>query len=56
MGIKGSSTRTLILENVNVPVENVLFGIGRGHIVAFNVLNMGRYMLSANALGGLLEI
>lgn len=51
MGIKGSSTRTLILEDVKVPAENILFEIGRGHVVAFNVLNMGRYKLAANALG-----
>lgn len=51
MGIKGSSTRTLILEDVKVPVENLLFEIGRGHVVAFNILNLGRYKLAANALG-----
>ncbi len=51
MGIKGSSTRTLILEDVKVPVENLLFEIGRGHVVAFNILNMGRYKLAANAVG-----
>ncbi|CAA7601122.1 Acyl-CoA dehydrogenase/oxidase C-terminal [Acididesulfobacillus acetoxydans] len=52
MGIKGSSTRTLILEDVEVPVENLLFQAGRGHVVAFNILNLGRYKLAANALGG----
>ncbi|MBC7075143.1 MAG: acyl-CoA dehydrogenase family protein [Syntrophomonadaceae bacterium] len=51
MGIKGSSTRTLILENVKVPVENVLFEIGKGHVIAFNILNMGRYKLAGNAVG-----
>ncbi len=51
MGIKGSSTRTLILEDVKVPVENVLFEIGKGHIIAFNILNMGRYKLGSNAVG-----
>ncbi|MCL2336481.1 MAG: acyl-CoA dehydrogenase family protein [Firmicutes bacterium] len=51
MGIKGSSTRTVILEDVQVPVENLLFEIGRGHIVAFNILNLGRYKLAANCLG-----
>ncbi|WP_206809014.1 acyl-CoA dehydrogenase family protein [Paradesulfitobacterium ferrireducens] len=51
MGIKGSSTRTLILEDVKVPVENLLFEIGRGHVVAFNILNMGRYKLAANSVG-----
>ncbi len=52
MGIKGSSTMPVIFEDVKVPVENQLFEIGRGHIVAFNILNLGRYKLSANALGG----
>jgi len=51
MGIKGSSTRTLILEDVKVPVENVLFQIGKGHVIAFNILNMGRYKLASNAVG-----
>lgn len=51
MGIKGSSTRTLILEDVKVPAENVLFEIGKGHVIAFNILNMGRYKLAANAVG-----
>lgn len=51
MGIKSSSTRTLILEDVPVPVENVLYEIGKGHVIAFNVLNMGRFKLAANAVG-----
>lgn len=51
MGIKGSSTRAVVFEDVKVPVENVLFEIGRGHVVAFNVLNMGRYKLAANSVG-----
>ncbi|SHI08730.1 acyl-CoA dehydrogenase family protein [Desulfosporosinus lacus] len=51
MGIKGSSTRSVIFEDVKVPVENLLFEIGKGHVVAFNILNLGRYKLSANALG-----
>lgn len=51
MGLKGSSTRSLILDQVKVPVENVIGEIGRGHIVAFNVLNIGRYKISASALG-----
>jgi len=51
MGIKSSSTRTLILEDVKVPVENVLFEIGKGHVIAFNILNMGRYKLAGNAVG-----
>lgn len=51
MGIKGSSTRTVYFEDVKVPVENLLFEIGRGHVVAFNILNMGRYKLAANSVG-----
>lgn len=51
MGIKGSSTRTVFLEDVKVPVENLLFDIGRGHVVAFNILNMGRYKLAAHSVG-----
>ncbi|GIN97100.1 putative acyl-CoA dehydrogenase [Siminovitchia terrae] len=51
MGLKGSSTRSLILDQVKVPVENVIGEIGRGHIIAFNVLNIGRYKISASALG-----
>src|SRR5437016_13285519 len=42
MGIKGSSTRALILENVPVPIENLLGEVGRGHVIAFNILNVGR--------------
>jgi len=51
MGIKGSSTRAVVFDDVKVPVENLLFEIGRGHVVAFNVLNMGRYKLAANSVG-----
>jgi alkylation response protein AidB-like acyl-CoA dehydrogenase len=51
MGIKGSSTRSVIFEDVKVPVENLLFEIGRGHVVAFNILNLGRYKLAANSVG-----
>ncbi|MCM3728070.1 acyl-CoA dehydrogenase family protein [Neobacillus cucumis] len=51
MGLKGSSTRSLILENVLVPVENVIGDVGRGHIIAFNVLNIGRHKISATSLG-----
>ncbi|KGK90060.1 acyl-CoA dehydrogenase [Desulfosporosinus sp. HMP52] len=51
MGIKGSSTRSVILEDVKVPVENLLFEIGKGHVVAFNILNLGRYKLAANSVG-----
>ncbi|MDC3412333.1 acyl-CoA dehydrogenase family protein [Aquibacillus sp. 3ASR75-11] len=52
MGIKSSSTRTLILEDVEVPVENVLGEIGRGHVIAFNILNVGRYKLAIGGVGG----
>ena len=52
MGIKGSSTRALFLDNVKVPVENVLGEIGKGHYIAFNVLNVGRFKLCAMTTGG----
>ena len=52
MGIKGSSTVQLYFEDCKVPVENVLGEIGRGHIIAFNILNIGRLKLCAAALGG----
>ncbi len=52
MGIKGSSTRQVFFENVKVPVENLLGEIGRGHLIAFNVLNIGRFKLGALCLGG----
>lgn len=51
MGIKGSSTRQVILEDVQVPVENVVGEVGRGHVVAFNILNVGRFKLAAAAMG-----
>ncbi|HEX2524525.1 MAG TPA: acyl-CoA dehydrogenase family protein, partial [Terriglobia bacterium] len=52
MGIRGSSTRALILDNAVVPVENVLGDIGNGHKIAFNVLNFGRFKLGASAVMG----
>lgn len=52
MGIKSSSTRTLILEDAQVPVENLLGEIGRGHVIAFNILNIGRYKLGVGTIGG----
>ncbi|WP_427137255.1 acyl-CoA dehydrogenase family protein [Psychrobacillus psychrodurans] len=52
MGIKSSSTRTLILEDAQVPVENLLGEVGRGHIIAFNILNIGRYKLGVGTIGG----
>ncbi len=51
MGIKGSSTRTVILQDVPVPVENLLGEPGRGHVIAFNILNVGRYKLAVGAVG-----
>lgn len=52
IGIKGSSTRALILEDARVPVENVLGEIGQGHKIAFNILNIGRFKLGAACVGG----
>ncbi|HSG94183.1 MAG TPA: acyl-CoA dehydrogenase family protein, partial [Afifellaceae bacterium] len=51
MGIKGSSTTQIILDNCKVPVENVLGEIGKGHKIAFNVLNVGRFKLGACVAG-----
>ena len=51
MGIRGSSTTPLNLENVPVPAENVLGDIGKGHQIAFNILNMGRLKLGAACIG-----
>jgi len=52
MGIKGSSTVQLYFQDCKVPVENVLGEIGRGHIIAFNILNIGRLKLDAATVGG----
>ncbi len=52
MGIKGSSTVQLYFQDCKVPVENLLGEIGKGHIIAFNILNIGRLKLCAAALGG----
>ena len=52
MGIRGSSTCPLILTDCKVPVENVLGEIGKGHHIAFNVLNVGRFKLGAGCVGG----
>lgn len=52
MGIKGSSTVQLYFQDCKVPVENVLGEIGKGHKIAFNILNIGRLKLCAAALGG----
>ena len=51
LGIKGSSTRMVFMENVLVPVENMLGELGKGHLIAFNVLNIGRFKLGASTLG-----
>ncbi len=52
LGIRGSSTCPLILNDCQVPVENVLGEIGKGHIIAFNILNIGRFKLGAGCVGG----
>jgi alkylation response protein AidB-like acyl-CoA dehydrogenase len=52
MGIHGTSTRAVIFEDVKVPVENVLGEIGRGHVVALNTLNIGRFKLGGGCVGG----
>jgi alkylation response protein AidB-like acyl-CoA dehydrogenase len=55
LGIKGSSTRQVFFNNVKVPVENVLGEIGKGHKIAFNALNIGRYKLCVFTVGGAKE-
>ncbi|HEY7354724.1 MAG TPA: acyl-CoA dehydrogenase family protein [Terriglobales bacterium] len=55
MGIRGSSTCPLVLNDCKVPVENVLGEIGRGHVIAFNILNIGRFKLGAMCVGGARE-
>ena len=52
MGIRGSSTCPIILNDCKVPVENLLGKIGKGHIIAFNILNVGRFKLGAMCVGG----
>ena len=56
MGIKGSSTTPVFFDNVKVPAENVLGEIGRGHIIAFNILNLGRLKLGPFAVGGMKNV
>lgn len=51
MGIKGSSTRTLIFQDALIPKENLLGEYGKGHVIAFNILNIGRYKLGVGAVG-----
>ncbi|NUM32829.1 MAG: acyl-CoA dehydrogenase family protein [Bacteroidetes bacterium] len=55
LGIKGSSTRQIFFENVKIPSENLLGKPGKGHKIAFNVLNIGRYKLCAMVMGGAKE-
>ena len=52
MGIRGSSTCPVILNDCKVPVENLLGEIGKGHVIAFNILNVGRFKLGAMCIGG----
>ena len=52
LGIRGSSTAPLILNDCKIPVENLLGEIGKGHIIAFNILNIGRFKLGAGCVGG----
>ena len=56
MGLKGSSTTAVYFDNVKVPAANVLGEIGRGHIIAFNILNIGRLKLGVFAHGGACEV
>ncbi|MCX5990904.1 MAG: acyl-CoA dehydrogenase family protein [Chloroflexi bacterium] len=51
MGIRGTSTVSIILEDVRVPAENVIFQVGKGHTVAFNILDLGRFKLASGSLG-----
>ena len=51
MGLKGSSTCSVFFDNVKVPAKNLLFEIGKGHVVAFNILNIGRHKIAANSVG-----
>ena len=51
MGINGSSTTAVVFKDCRVPVENVLYAVGKGHIIAFNILNLGRYKLGTNVMG-----
>jgi alkylation response protein AidB-like acyl-CoA dehydrogenase len=55
LGIKGSSTRQLLLDDVKVPVENLLGEVGRGHKIAFNILNVGRFKLGCGSVGAAKE-
>ena len=52
MGIRGSSTRSLIMQDARIPEANLLGEVGKGHVIAFNVLNVGRFKLGVGAVGG----
>ncbi len=52
MGVKGSSTCPLVLKDVRVPAENLLYEVGKGATIAFNALNLGRFKLAASDIGG----
>jgi alkylation response protein AidB-like acyl-CoA dehydrogenase len=52
MGIRGSSTCPILLNDCKVPVENLLGEVGKGHLIAFNILNIGRFKLGAMCVGG----
>jgi len=56
MGLKGSSTTAVYFDNLKVPIENVLGEVGRGHIIAFNILNIGRLKLGVFAHGGACDV
>jgi len=51
MGIRETSTCSIYLDDARVPVENVLYEVGRGHVVAFNILNLGRFKVASGCLG-----
>jgi alkylation response protein AidB-like acyl-CoA dehydrogenase len=55
MGIKGSSTRPLFFEDARIPADHLLGEVGKGHLIAFNILNIGRFKLAAGCLGGMKE-
>ncbi|RKP50122.1 acyl-CoA dehydrogenase [Cohnella endophytica] len=55
MGIKGSSTRPLFFEDARIPSDQLLGEVGKGHLIAFNILNIGRFKLAAGCLGGMKE-
>ncbi len=55
MGIKGSSTRPLYFEDARIPADHLLGEVGKGHLIAFNILNIGRFKLAAGCLGGMKE-